>query len=503
MKALLLFLLAALTHAREPVVLFPTAQLSGVSSNEGIGFAIEIPDGYSVYATFSSDSPSEDDPCSTSLSQHWSRVESAYLALFSSAEIMECTHNSAESGEFQSALRVWYSRSGEYLAMKSLPFSWDGKDFEVATDSPATFELSDLSWAPSGVTIIEVAYISADNAIASATLESSVKVELLGVTVMRNESNGYEQRIHFVSPSGALRENDQVSLILDNGQEIIFTLQLALSLGELMPNHGSVEMLTFKDISLKQPYISSYLSGESIAEGGNVCVVVQDVTGSAIDISAARICSSPSQLFTPDGGCSTSPAPDVQTLSIFDRSVDYVNAELHPEIRDTASRSQSIFCFKAVKLSENVHLLEVELVNSNNQQKRHWGSWSGNHTDGFWFHCADGHHWDWSLGHCQSGFNMILWGAFAVIVLVAIFVCCLCYNNGNYWGDNSFFGHASATSDNGYASTTVSTGNYRYQQAAQQTVIARAESPPPPEPSHHKKKHHKDHKKKKHHGHRD
>jgi hypothetical protein len=432
---LALLLLPFLAIARPPVVLFPEFQLSVSSTDVGYRFLVDVPPGFTIYGSFTDDPFTDPDECSTAHSA-WTHGPTQLSADLSADAVSACLD---ETG---GAFYAWVSKGEGVIAMKSLPLAWSGESLLVGQDARASIEVSELSWSPGGVMLLELGYSSEFYAITNASLESARNLELLALTITANNSQqNYEQRLHFLSESGAMRENDLVWLTLENGQELLFTVQLALEDGELMPDRHGVEMLTFKDAELTQPYIASVLGGESLAEGQRVCVVLQDTTGSQVSAGSARLCSSYSSDLSLETACSSSSAEDLVSLEIFNRAADYVNDRLDPELRDSASRSQAVFCFSPIKLSERVHILEVDLASHLGLLQRRSFEWHGNHSDGMWFHCAYGYHWDAYFYQCRpSGFwnSTILWGAVALVFVVFVCGAMLYYTEGHLWPDHEW-----------------------------------------------------------------
>ena len=432
---LALLLLPLLVAARPPAILFPEFQLSAESTEAGYRFLVEIPQGYTVYGSFTDDPFTDPDECSTAHSS-WTHSADKLSADLSFDAVKSCLDG------WEGSFYAWISKGDSVVAMKSLTLSWVSEQLQIGQDAQASIEVSELSWSPGGVMLLELSYSSEFYAIVNASLESSRSLELLGLTITANNSQqDYEQRLHFLSEAGAMRENDLVWLTLENGQELLFTVQLALEDGELMPDRHGVEMMTFKDAALTQPYIASVLGGESLAEGQQVCVVLQDTTGSQVSAGSARICSSYASDLSLETACSSSAAADLVSLEIFNRAADYVNDRLSPEIRDSASRSQAVFCFSPIKLSERVHILEVDLESHLGLLQRRSFEWHGNHSDGMWFHCAYGYHWDAYFYQCRpSGFwnSTILWGAVAVVFVVFVCGAMLFYTEGTLWPDHEW-----------------------------------------------------------------
>lgn len=426
---MLLLLLAGLVAARPPALIFPEFQLSVTSLDAGYRFLVEVPAGYTVYGSFTDDPFTDPDECSTA-HPVWEHSSGQIRADLSASAVHTCLDS------YSGAFYAWVSKGDSVVSMKSIPLTWIDEELQIGRDAEADLSVSELSWSPGGVMLLELGYSSEYYAIVNASLESTESLELLGVTITANNSQqDYEQRLHFLSEAGAMRENDLVWLSLESGQELVFTIQLALEDGELMPSSHGVEMMTFKDAELTQPYIASVLGGESLAEGSQVCVVLQDTSGAQVEAGSAQLCSSYSSDLVLETACSSATGGDLVSLEIFNRAADYVNERLSPEIRTSASRSQAVFCFNPIKLSERVHILEVHLASQLGLVRRSF-EWHGNHSDGMWFHCAYGYHWDSFLYQCRpSGFwnSTILWGALALVFVLIAFGLLIFYTGGHVW----------------------------------------------------------------------
>lgn len=445
MELALLLFSAAVALAKPPSIVFPQFSASGESVADGALFQIQLPVSGPLHASFVfSDPLGTEHSCSSERSANWQRTEFELTGRFTVAELAACVDSSAD-GEFEGQLYLWNAdtQSSNGVACRTLPFHYDGVAVMTVQDSEAELSIPSLSWSPSGLMLLEVAYSSP---LAYIVNVSNTELTYLGMTLMQDEEHRSEQRLHFSSDQGALNLHSTVHLILDTEQELLFTIVLELGDGELLADneHGSVDMMIFKDKELREPYISSALSGEELAEGSDVCVVIQDVTGAQLDAGSARICSSASGAINQNGGtCSFSAFPDTITLEIFNYGQGFVNWDLEPEIRDSASRSQVVFCFRPKMLSQMVHVLEVEVNRpGHNNQKRHFDWWVGNHTHGFWFHCPDGYHWDSVWDHCSPDG---VWGSLWIWALVAaafaflIFCLCISWVNGKIGGDGWFF----------------------------------------------------------------
>lgn len=427
-------LLLGLAVARPPAVLYPQI---------GIEVYQERPDSYffgisnlnadwTVYGSFTERPVNGPDECSTAHSQ-WSRQDNSLSTTMSRDKLAGCLGQ--ESGAFY----VWMTWAGQPVAMRSIPISVLDGELAITEDQPLGLTVEDLSWVPSGVMLLEVGFRSDQHAIANVSLESAESLALIGMTTtVNNSESGVEQRIHFTSDAGAMRENDGVRLTLDNGQTVYFTIQLALQDGELLPDRHRVEMIPFKDSALREPYIASVLGGESVEEGSQICVLIQDTSGAQLDAGSARICSSASSDLSLRLACTASQVVDMVSLEIFNRAANYLNSQLSPEIIDSPSHSQAVFCFSPLKLSTRVHILEVELDTPAGQLTRRSFEWHGNHSDGMWFHCASGYHWNPYFYQCRANGwwnGALLWGALALVVLVLAFGALL-YYAGGHWLDS-------------------------------------------------------------------
>lgn len=421
--------------ARPPAVIYPEFQLSIEEDDFGCRIRVGVPEGCTVYSSFAFDPLIEPDPCSSS-HDSWKREPGLLSVELTHEDVLSCLHQ--DSG----GLYAWVSRADNIVSMKKLPIWVEEGRLTFAQDVDVQLSVAELSWAPSGLMILDVGFRSEQTAIVEVLMQSSESLSFVGLTTTANNSaEDYEQHLHFTSEDGAMRENDLVVLRLDNEEELMFTLQLALQDGEVLPDRHPVEMIPFKDAELREPYIASVLGGESIAEGAQVCVLLQDTTGAQIDAGSARICSSPTSDLTLSLACTASQALDLISLEIFNRAEDYLNEILAPKIIDSPSRSQAVFCFSPIKLSDRVHILEVDLDTAEGQLTRRSFEWHGNHSDGLWFHCADGYHWNPYFYQCRAdGWwnTALLWGALALVVLVLLFGAMLYYANGHWLGGHEW-----------------------------------------------------------------
>jgi len=239
------------------------------------------------------------------------------------------------------------------------------------------------------------------------------------------------------------------------GPSTTFSVLMDLDVAPNEQRSGSVEVQAFVDEAMQLPYLAAALNGSVLRDGETVCLLLQDNDGHAIRARAARMCTSASGTLhsesgAADSGCNTPGLDDIIEAIIFDTDERYVSREMKPAIQQLESVAHQAFCFSALKLSENNHVVEIEYEEPSEpgvfgRQLQSFGYDNENCHHQMYIECQSEYHWDGGCGCCQQSYKHTthydnsewVWLGFILFLIVVGIAACLTSSDCFHWDGSS------------------------------------------------------------------